>query len=197
MRLSRKFINDYTSLKNVDFKEFAESMVKLGNEYESITKLVNADNLVIGEVLSCENHPESDHLHICKVDVGGEVLNIICGAPNVKKGIKVIVALDGAVLPGGTIKKTVIMGHESNGMICSIAELGIENKYLEEEDIKGICVLDKDAPVGKNAIEYLELDDDIIDFELTANRADELSMLGLAYESAVITGEKVTLPDTT
>ena len=133
MRLSRKFVNDYTSLEKVDIKEFAESMVKLGNEYESITKLVDAEKLVIGEVLSCEDHPESDHLHICKVDVGSDVLNIICGAPNVKKGIKVIVALDGAVLPGGTIKKTVLLGVESNGMICSIAELGIENKYLEEE----------------------------------------------------------------
>ncbi len=197
MRLSRKFVNDYTSLEKVDIKEFAESMVKLGNEYESITKLVDAEKLVIGEVLSCEDHPESDHLHICKVDVGSDVLNIICGAPNVKKGIKVIVALDGAVLPGGTIKKTVLLGVESNGMICSIAELGIENKYLEEEDIKGIHILPKDAPVGDNAIEYLELDDDIIDFELTANRADELSMLGLAYESAVITGEDVNLPDLT
>ena len=195
MKLSKKFVNDYTNLNNIDFKEYANAMLKLGNEYESMGPLVNATKLVIGEVISCENHPESDHLHVCKVDIGSEKLNIICGAPNVREGIKVIVALDGAVLPGGTIKKTTILGMESNGMICSIAELGIEHKYLKEEDINGIHELPLEAPVGEDAIKYLELDDEVIDFELTANRADLLSMLGLAYESAVITGEKVNLPD--
>ena len=195
MKLSKKFVNDYTNLNNIDFKEYANAMLKLGNEYESMGPLVNATKLVIGEVISCENHPESDHLHVCKVDIGSEKLNIICGAPNVREGIKVIVALDGAILPGGTIKKTTILGMESNGMICSIAELGIEHKYLKEEDINGIHELPLEAPVGEDAIKYLELDDEVIDFELTANRADLLSMLGLAYESAVITGEKVNLPD--
>ncbi len=197
MILSKKFISDYTNINNIDFKEYADKMLKLGNEYESMGPLINANKLVIGEVISCKNHPESDHLHICKVNIGREELNIICGAPNVREGIKVIVALDGAVLPGGTIKKTTILGTESNGMICSIAELGIEHKYLKEEDINGIHELPLDAPIGEDAIKYLELDDEVIDFELTANRADLLSMLGLAYESAVITGEKVNLPDLT
>ena len=196
MRLSRNFVNDYTNLKNVDIHEFASSMVKLGNEYESVSALVPATNLIIGEVVSCENHPNSDHLHVCKVNIGSETLDIICGAPNVRKGIKVIVALDGAVLPGGTIKKSVILGYESNGMICSLAELGIDKKFLTEKDIAGIHELSNDAPIGEDPIKYLELDDYIIDFELTANRSDELSMLGLAYESAVITGEEVVLPDT-
>ncbi len=195
MILSKKFVNDYTNLNNIDINTLAESMVKLGNEYESVGKIVPATKLVIGEVTFCENHPESDHLHICKVDIGTEELNIICGAPNVRKDIKVIVALDGATLPGGTIKKTVVLGRESNGMICSLAELGIDKKFLTEEDIKGIHELPSDAPVGEDALKYLELDDEVIDFELTANRADELSMLGLAYESAVVTGEKVKLPD--
>ena len=195
MILSKKFVNDYTNLNNIDINTLAESMVKLGNEYESVGKIVPATKLVIGKVTFCENHPESDHLHICKVDIGTEELNIICGAPNVRKDIKVIVALDGATLPGGTIKKTVVLGRESNGMICSLAELGIDKKFLTEEDIKGIHELPSDAPVGEDALKYLELDDEIIDFELTANRADELSMLGLAYESAVVTGEKVKLPD--
>ena len=197
MRLSRNFVNDYTSLKDIDIHEFASSMVKLGNEYESITKLVPATKLVIGKVKSCTMHPESDHLHICKVDIGKEELNIICGAPNVREGLKVIVALDGAVLPGGTIKKTVVLGYESNGMICSLAELGIDKKFLNDDDINGIHELNDDAPIGEDPIKYLELDDDVIDFELTANRADELSMLGLAYESAVITNGDVTLPDLT
>ncbi len=195
MILSRNFVKDYTKLE-LDTLSLADNMVKIGNEYDKVSKLVNATSLVIGKVIECTNHPESDHLHICKVDIKSEVLDIICGAPNVKKGIKVIVALNGAILPGGTIKKTTILGHESNGMICSLAELGIENKFLTEEDIKGIHVLNEDAIVGEDAIKYLELDDEIIDFELTSNRADLLSMLGLAYETCAITGEKVTLPKT-
>ncbi len=195
MKLSRNFVNDYTNIKDIDIHQLGDSMVKLGNEYESITSLVPATNLTIGKVISCEMHPESDHLHVCKVDIGKEKLNIICGAPNVREGIKVIVALDGAVLPGGTIKKTVVLGYESNGMICSLAELGIDKKFLSEEDINGIHELDDDAPIGENPIDYLELNDEIIDFELTANRADELSMLGLAYECAAITGNKVSEPD--
>ena len=195
MRLSKKFVNDYTNLQNVDTLELANKMVKLGNEYESVSKLVPATNLIIGEVVSCEKHPDSDHLHICKVNIGKETLNIVCGAPNVRTGLKVIVALDGAVLPGGTIKKTVVLGIESNGMLCSLMELGIDKKFLSEKDIEGIHELSSDAPVGEDPIKYLELDDEIIDFELTANRSDELSMLGLAYECATITGEKVSLPD--
>ena len=196
MKLSRKFVNDYTNLYKIDFKEYADAMLKMGNEYESMGPLVNVNGLIIGEVTYCEKHPESDHLHICKVNIGSEVLNIVCGAPNVRKSLKVIVAPDGCVLPGGTIKKTTILGYESNGMICSLEELGLEHKYLKEEDIKGIHELDENAPIGEDAIKYLELDDEVIDFELTANRADLLSMLGLAYESAVITGEKVVLPPT-
>lgn len=195
MLLSKKFVNDYTNLENIDINDYANSMLKLGNEYDSITSLVKADKLVIGEVISCDAHPESDHLNICRVDIKSEVLNIICGAPNVRVGLKVIVALDGATLPGGTIKKTNILGYESNGMLCSLAELGVDSKYLSEEDINGIHELDEFAIVGDDPIKYLELDDSIIDFELTANRADLLSMLGLAYESAIITGESVKLPD--
>ncbi len=195
MILSRKFVNDYSSLEKIDFNEFANSMLKLGNEYESISPLTANKDLVIGYVKKCIKHPKSDHLHICSVDVGSEVLDIVCGAPNMKEGIKVIVALPGCNLPLGTIKTSTILGVESNGMCCSLEELGIDKKFLKEEDINGICILDKDAPIGEDAIKYLELDDEVIDFELTANRADLLSMLGLAYESAVITGEDVKLPD--
>ena len=195
MKLSRKFVSDYTNLNKVDFKEYADEMLKLGNEYESIYPLVNASNLVVGKIIECNLHPKSDHLHLCKVDIGSEVLDIVCGAPNARVGIKVIVAVNGATLGDITIKPTKILDYESNGMLCSKAELGIDKKYLTEEDINGICELGEEAKLGEDAIKYLELDDDVIDFELTANRADELSMLGLAYESAVITGEKVNLPD--
>ena len=190
MKLSRKFVSDYIDI-NDDINTIAEKMTGVGNEYDSAGKLINASNLVIGEVLECDMHPDSDHLHVCKVNVGTEVLQIVCGAPNVRKGLKVIVALPGAELPGGTIKKGVIRGVESNGMLCSIAELGLDHKFLKEEDINGIHELPKDAPVGEDPIKYLELDDEVIDFELTSNRGDLLSILGMAYELGAIYDEKV------
>lgn len=194
MILSRKFVNDYTKIDDIETKQLTDDMVRIGNEADSTKKLVNASKLIIGKVTECINHPESDHLHICKVDIGSEILNIICGAPNVRKDLKVIVALDGAVLPGGTIKKSSILGCESNGMICSLAELGLESKFLTKADVEGIHELSEDAPVGENPIEYLELDDEIIDFELTSNRGDLLSMLGLAYEISALTDREVTEP---
>lgn len=190
MKLSRKFVSDYINL-NDDINTIAEKMTIVGNEYDTAGRLINCTNLVIGEVLECEMHPDSDHLHVCKVNVGHEVLQIVCGAPNVRKGLKVIVALPGAILPGGTIKKGNIRGIQSNGMLCSIAELGLDHKFLKEEDINGICELDDDAPIGEDAIKYLELDDEVIDFELTSNRGDLLSILGMAYELGAIYDEKV------
>jgi len=192
MKLSRKFVSDYIDIpKEETNKSIAEKMTFVGNEYDYEGKLIPCTNLVIGKVLECVMHPDSDHLYVCKVDVGTEVLNIVCGAPNVREGLKVIVALPGAVLPGGTIKKGMIRGVESSGMLCSIAELGLENKYLKEEDVNGIHELDDEAKVGDNPIEYLELDDEVIDFELTSNRGDLLSILGMAYELGAIYDKKV------
>lgn len=190
MKLSRKFVSDYVSI-DVDTKTLANDMTSIGNEYDSCGKLIPTSKLVIGEIIDCVSHPDSDHLHVCKVDVGGEILQIVCGAPNVRKGIKVIVALDGTVLPGGTIKKGVIRGQESNGMICAISELGLEHKFLTQDDIDGIHELPQDAPIGEDAIVYMELDDEVIDFELTSNRGDLLSILGMAYEIAALYGKKV------
>ena len=191
MKLSTNFLKDYVDI-DIDLNQLAEDMTKAGNEYDSAEALINATKLIIGKVIECEDHPDSDHLHVCKVDVGNEVLNIVCGAPNVKKGIKVIVALAGASLPGGIeIKSGKIRGVESNGMICSIAELGIEAKFLTDEDKNGIHILPEDAPVGKDPIKYMELDDGVIDFDLTANRGDLLSILGMAYEIGAIYGKKV------
>ena len=191
MKLSTKFLKDYVDI-DVDVKKLAEDMTNVGNEYDSAEKLINATNLVIGEVLECEAHPDSDHLHICKVNVGEQILQIICGAPNVRKGLKVIVALPGANLPGGiTIKAGKIRGEESNGMLCSMAELGLESKFLKPEDKDGIHELPQEAPVGEEPIKYLQMDDEVIDFELTANRGDLLSILGMAYEVAAIYDKKV------
>ena len=148
-------------------------MTRVGNEYDSANNLINATKLVIGQITECEPHPDSDHLHLCKVNIGTEVLDIVCGAPNARTGLKVIVALDGAVLPEKTIKKGMIRGQESNGMLCSIAELG------------------EDAEIGGDPIKYLQMDDGVIDFELTANRGDLLSILGMAYEVGAIYDKKV------
>ena len=190
MKLSKKFVKEYVDI-DVDIKTIAEDMTRVGNEYDSAGKLLNATNLVIGEVKECEMHPDSDHLHVCKVDIGTEVLNIVCGAPNVRKGLKVIVALDGAVLPEKTIKKGSIRGQESNGMLCSMLELGLEHKYVDEVDKTGIHELPLDAPIGEDPIEYMGLDDEVVDFDLTANRGDLLSILGMAYELGAIYDKEV------
>ena len=191
MKLSRKFLNDYIDTSDISIEQLANDMTSIGNEYDFCGKLINATNLVIGEVVECKMHPDSDHLHVCKVNVGKDTLNIVCGAPNVREGIKVIVALPGAVLPGGTIKKGIIRGVESNGMLCSIFELGLDHKFLKPEDIEGICELGDDAKIGEDPIKYLNLDDEIIDFELTSNRGDLLSVLGMAYEIGALYNRKV------
>lgn len=191
MKLSKKFVSDYIDLPNEDIKSVADKMTSIGNEYDEVGALIPCTNLIIGKVLECIMHPDSDHLHICKVDIGEEILQIVCGAPNVREGIKVIVALPGAKLPGGTIKKGSIRGVESNGMLCSIKELGLDQKFLKEEDISGIHELDESAVVGEDPIKYLELDDEVIGFELTSNRGDLLSILGMAYELGAIYDKEV------
>ncbi len=191
MKLSTNFVKDYVDI-DVDLKTLAEDMTGVGNEYDSAEKLINATNLVVGEVIECEMHPDSDHLHVCKVNVGNEVLQIVCGAPNVRKGLKVIVALVGAELPGDfKIKAGKIRGVESNGMLCSIAELGLDSKFLKPEDKEGIHELPETAVPGEDPIKLMGMDDGVIDFELTANRGDLLSILGMAYEIGAIYDKKV------
>ena len=190
MKLSTNFLKDYIDI-DVDVKKLAEDMTRVGNEYDSASNLINATKLVIGQITECEPHPDSDHLHLCKVNIGTEVLDIVCGAPNARTGLKVIVALDGAILPDKTIKKGMIRGQESNGMLCSIAELGLEHKFLKPEDSEGIAELGEDAEIGGDPIKYLQMDDGVIDFELTANRGDLLSILGMAYEVGAIYDKKI------
>ena len=190
MIFSKKFVSDYVSIP-VDTKTLADDMTSIGNEYDSCSKLIPTSKLIIGEVIECVDHPDSDHLHICKVNIGSEILQIVCGAPNVRRGIKVIVAVDGTTLPGGVIKKGVIRGQESNGMLCAISELELEHKFLTEKDINGIHELSSEAPIGEDAIEFIGLDDEVIDFELTSNRGDLLSILGMAYEIGALYGKKV------
>ena len=192
MKLSRNFVSDYIDLDNqLSVVDLAEAMTNVGNEYDSAEPLINCTNLITGEVIDCIPHPDSDHLHCCKVNIGNEVLDIVCGAPNVRKGLKVIVALPGAKLPGGEIKKGKIRGCESNGMLCSKAELGLDNKFLVEADKEGIHELPLDTEIGIDPLEVMNLKDEVIDFELTSNRGDLLSILGMAYELGAIYSKKV------
>ena len=185
MLLSKKFVSDYLDVSNLKIEEIARDMTRVGNEYDSCGPLIKASNLKVGEVLSVEDIPDT-HLHKCVVDIKEEKLNIICGAPNVRVGLKTIVALPGAKLPGGEIKKSVIRGYESNGMLCSLAELGLDNKFLSSKDKEGIHEFKNDVIVGDDAIIALGLADEVIDFELTSNRGDLLSILGMAYELGAI-----------
>ena len=192
MKLSLNFVKDYVDLdKDLTVEKIAEDMTNSSSEYDSAGKLINATNLTIGLVEECKMHPDSDHLHLCKVNVGDEILNIVCGAPNVRKGLKVIVAKVGAKLPEITIKKSVIRGEESNGMLCSMLELGLDSKFVDEVDKTGIHELPEDAPIGGDPIKFMGLDDEVIDFDLTANRGDLLSILGMAYELGAIYDKKV------
>ena len=197
MKVSKNWLNMYVPIKDIDTSLIVHKMPLIGNEIESVKKLCDATNLVIGHVLEKTKHPNSDKLSVCKVDVGNEVLQIVCGAKNVDANQKVIVALVGAKLPNGIeIKPVKLRDVESNGMICALEELGIESKYVPERSKGGIHILEDDAPIGEDAIKYLCYDDEVIDVELTANRSDLLSMLGMAYEVGAVYNRKVNLPYT-
>ena len=196
MKVTYKWLEQYMDLSDVTPEELAEVMTRGGLEVEGYSKMASATKLVIGQVLECEPHPNSDHLHVCQVNTGNDVRQIVCGAPNVQKGQKVIVALPGCVLPGGEIKEGLVRGEQSNGMICALFELGVDKKQLTEAQLAGIEVLPEDAPIGKTAVlEYLGLDDTLYDVSLTSNRPDCLSMWSLAKEVGALLGKSVTLPD--
>ena len=158
--ISLNWVKDYVDIENENPHDLAVKITKAGVNVEKVITS-HIDNLVIGEVLECNNHPNSDHLHICKVDIGNEITQIVCGAHNVRKGIKVLVALPGCILPGDfEIKKGSIRGEESNGMICALFELGLEEK-TEENYAKGIEELNTDLVPGTDANIYLGTDDTI------------------------------------
>jgi len=196
MAISLNWVNDYIDIKNEDKIELANKITKAGINVEKVI-VNNINNLVVGEVIECINHPDSDHLHICKVNIGKEITQIVCGASNVRKGIKVIVALPGAVLPGDfEIKQSKIRGVESNGMICALFELGLEEK-TEENYNKGITELSLDAEVGEDAFEYLGYGDTAYELDLNPNRTDCNNHLSFAYEVAAVLKKQVSMPDIT
>lgn len=193
--ISLEWVKDYIDISDQDLEELAVKITQSGINVEKvITNHIN--NLVIGEVLECVAHPDSDHLHVCKVNVGNITEQIVCGAPNVREGLKVIVALPGAVLPGDfEIKKSKIRGVESNGMLCALYELGLEEKN-DETYAKGIEELGADAPVGEDPLKYLGLDDTLYELDIHKHRNNDCYYhIGFAYEIGAILNRPVTLPD--
>ncbi|HAX73242.1 MAG TPA: phenylalanine--tRNA ligase subunit beta [Firmicutes bacterium] len=189
MFVSMNWLNQYVDVADLNPAELAERITRTGIEVESVQLLSEATNCVIGHVLERVQHPNADKLSVLQVDLGQEdgVVQIVCGAKNVAAGQKVIIAKVGAVLPGDfKIKKSKLRGEASNGMCCSLKELGIEQKLVPTAYAEGIFVCAEDAPVGVDAIEYLQFNDTVIELGLTPNRMDCLSMYGVAYEVAAI-----------
>ena len=197
MLLSLNWLNNYIDISDLTVDEIVDKMVKCGFEVESIEKLGSGTNLIVGEVIECSDHPNSDHLHVTKVNIGKEVLDIVCGAPNCRKGLKVIVAQVGAMLPGGEIKKGVIRGETSNGMLCSLLELGVSKELLPDNSPShdGIEELDDSFNIGDTDIlKKLGYDDTILDISIYANRPDCLAVHYMAKEIAAILRRPCKLP---
>lgn len=198
MKFSLNLIRQYVDLDGISLDVFCEKCSLAGFEIEGVYPMAQATNLVIGKVLSCKAHPNSDHLHVCEVDVKDTILQIVCGAPNVRVGIKVIVALVGAELKAKniTIQSGKIRDVVSNGMLCSLVELGVDENLLSEEQKQGIEILNEDAVVGNhNVLAYLGLDDVMIDMSVTPNRNDVLAIYSLCKELGAIFDRKVKIPE--
>lgn len=196
MLVSYKWLKELVAI-DVPSQELAEKMSTTGIEVEGVESPAEGlSKLVVGEVVSCEDVPDT-HLHLCQVNTGDEELRqVVCGAPNVRAGIKVIVAIPGArIADNYKIKKGKIRGMESLGMICSLAELGISDSVIPKEFSDGIQILPEDAVPGDEIFKYLDLDDEIIELSITPNRADALSMRGVAHEVAAIYGQTVQFPE--
>lgn len=191
MKVSYNWLSEYVDVSGYTARELAEKLTRSGIEVDVVESLNRGvSGVVVGYVKSKEKHPDADKLNVCVVDAGtGEDLQIVCGAKNVAQGQKVPVATIGAVLPGDfKIKRAKLRGVESQGMICSAKELGMNDKLLAKEIQEGILVLPEDAEIGADILEVLNLNDEVLELDLTPNRSDALSMLGVAYEIGAIIG---------
>lgn len=193
MLVSWKWLNELVEI-NMSPEELAQKMTMSGVAVENIEYLQkDIKGIITGCITDIEKHPQADKLLICKLDVGEEkILTIVTGASNVREGQKVPVAIDGAVLPGGMkIKTSRLRGVESEGMLCSASELGLDEDKLIPEQKDGIYILTEEVPVGKDVVDVLGLDDVVLELELTPNRSDCLSMRNVAREVAAVTGGKL------
>lgn len=195
MNTSLKWIKALVPGLDCGVQEYVDAMTLSGSKVEGYEQLdADLDKIVIGQVTKIEKHPDADKLVICQVNVGSETLQIVTGAPNVFEGAKVPVVLDGGRVAGGhdgtktpggiKIKKGKLRGVESSGMMCSIEELGSNREMFPDAPENGLYIFDKDAPVGENAVAYLGLDDSVVEYEITSNRVDCFSVLGIAREAA-------------
>lgn len=197
MNVSYKWLSEYIDLSGYNGEQLAELMTSGGIEIDIVeNRDKGVTGVVVGHVVEREKHPDADKLSVCKVNVGQEeLLQIVCGAKNVAAGQLVPVATIGAKLPGDfAIKRAKLRGVESQGMICSAKELGLNDKLLPKEQQEGILVLPEGTPVGAPILDVLAIADEVLELDLTPNRSDCLSMLGVAYEVAALTGRPVTLP---
>ena len=187
MKFSEQWVREWVN-PAINTEQLCEQITMLGLEVDGVEAVAGEfSGVIVGEVVECAQHPDADKLRVTKVNVGGDhLLDIVCGAPNCRQGLKVACAVEGAILPGNfKIKKTKLRGQPSEGMLCSYSELGIS------EDHSGIIELPQDAPIGTELREYLKLDDQAVEISLTPNRADCLSIAGVAREIAVV--NKLTL----
>ncbi len=205
MNTSLSWIKAYVPDLDVTAQEYTDAMTLSGTKVEGYEKMdADLEKIVIGQILSIERHPDADKLIICQVNVGTETVQIVTGAPNVKEGDKVPVVLDGGRVAGGhdgkmtpggiRIKKGKLRGIESCGMMCSIEELGSTREMYPEAPEYGIYIFPKDAVIGESAIKALGLDDVIFEYEVTSNRVDCYSVLGIAREAAATFGKKFVPP---
>ncbi|WP_255964487.1 phenylalanine--tRNA ligase subunit beta [Staphylococcus aureus] len=199
MLISNEWLKEYVTIDD-SVSNLAERITRTGIEVDDLIDYTkDIKNLVVGFVKSKEKHPDADKLNVCQVDIGeDEPVQIVCGAPNVDAGQYVIVAKVGGRLPGGIkIKRAKLRGERSEGMICSLQEIGISSNYVPKTFESGIYVFSEAQVPGTDALQALYLDDQVMEFDLTPNRADVLSMIGTAYEVAALYNTKMTKPDTT
>lgn len=198
MLISNEWLKEYVTIDD-SVSNLAERITRTGIEVDDLIDYTkDIKNLVVGFVKSKEKHPDADKLNVCQVDIGeDEPVQIVCGAPNVDAGQYVIVAKVGGRLPGGIkIKRAKLRGERSEGMICSLQEIGISSNYIPKSFESGIYVFSEAQVPGTDALQALYLDDQVMEFDLTPNRADALSMIGTAYEVAALYNTKMTKPDT-
>lgn len=191
--INLEWVKDYIDIGDISPEELAERVTKTGINIEKIISN-HINNLVIGEVISCKDHPNSDHLRVCEVNTGSKCIQVVCGASNVKEGIRVIVALPNSVLPVGPIEETCLRGVKSEGMICALCELGFEENS-EVNRAKGIMVLPADAPLGADPLQYLGLDDVVYELDVHKHRNNDCYYhIGFAYIVGAVLNRRVKLP---
>lgn len=193
-----EWLKEYTDF-NVSTEEFCERMIMSGSNIETVERYGEGiENIVVGRIVDIEKHPDADKLLVTQIDIGEEnLIQIITGADNIFEGAYVPVILHGGKLPDGrVIKKGRLRGMESNGMLCSLEELGFEDKVIPAELRDGIWILDKEYPLGMDIQDAVNLRNTVVDFEITPNRPDCLSMIGMAREAAATFGSRVAYPET-